>query len=239
MKGNETMSEYFGLDIFATKGIEYLVVIGYLLILVPFGFVLSRAGVVPALAKTAAGLGRAVRSWFRTPEGYHFHPGHSWAVPDGEDILKVGMDDFAQKLLGKLDAVILPEPGSRVESGEAGWQVDVDSRQFNMLCPVRGEVVAVNEELLKSPHLISDDPYGRGWLMKVRVPRMRPALRNLLSGSLAGVWVDDTMNGLQQRMSGSLGVVLQDGGLPVSGFARELSPDAWDEVVAEFLLTSE
>ncbi len=108
-----------------------------------------------------------------------------------------------------------------------------------MLCPVRGEVVAVNEELLESPHLISDDPYGRGWLMKVRVPRMRPALRNLLSGSLAKAWIDDTMEVLQQRMSGSLGVVLQDGGLPVSGFARELSPEAWDEVVAEFLLTSE
>jgi hypothetical protein len=75
--------------------------------------------------------------------------------------------------------------------------------------------------------------------MKVRVPRMRTALRNLMSGSLAGAWIDDTMNVLQQRMDGSLGVVLQDGGLPVSGFARELSPEAWDEVVEEFLLTSE
>jgi glycine cleavage system H lipoate-binding protein len=239
MKGNATMLEYFGLDIFATKGIEYLVVIGYLLVLVPFGLVLSRARVAPALAGTVSRVGRAMRSWFQMPEGYHFHPGHSWAVPDGEDILKVGMDEFAQKLLGKLDAVVLPEPGSRVESGEAGWQVDVDSRQFDMLCPVRGEVVAINEELLESPHLISDDPYGRGWLMKVRVPRMRPALRNLLSGSLAKAWIDDTMEVLQQRMSGNLGVVLQDGGLPVSGFARELSPEAWDEVVAEFLLTSE
>ncbi len=233
------MLEYFGLELFATKGIEYIVVIGYLLVLVPFGFFLSRAGVGPALAGTVSRVGRAVRSWFHMPEGYYFHPGHGWAVPDGEDILKVGMDDFAQKLLGKLDAVVLPEPGSRVESGEAGWQVDVDSRQFDMLCPVRGEVVAVNKELLESPHLIADDPYGRGWLMKVRVPRMRPALRNLLSGSLAKAWIDDTTEVLQQRMSGSLGVVLQDGGLPVSGFARELSPEAWDEVVAEFLLTSE
>jgi glycine cleavage system H lipoate-binding protein len=239
MKGDATMLEYFGLELFATKGIEYLVVIGYLLVLVPFGFALSRAGVGPALAGTVSRVGRAMQSWFHMPEGYHFHPGHSWAVPDGEDTLKVGMDEFAQKLLGKLAAVVLPEPGSRVECGEAGWQVDVDSRQFDMLCPVRGEVVAVNEELLESPHLISDDPYGRGWLMKVRVPRMRPALRNLLSGSLAKAWIDDTTEALQERMSGSLGVVLQDGGVPVSGFARELSPEAWDEVVAEFLLTSE
>jgi glycine cleavage system H lipoate-binding protein len=217
------MLEYFGLELFATKGIEYIIVIGYLLLLVPIGFVLSRAGVGPALAGTAARVGQAIRSWFHVPEGYHFHPGHSWAVPDGEDILKVGMDDFAQKLLGKLDAVV----------------VDVDARRFDMLCPVRGEVVAVNEELLKSPQLVSNDPYGQGWLMKVRVPRMRTALRNLISGSLAGAWIDETMNALQQRMHGSLGVVLQDGGLPVSGFARELSPEAWDEVVEEFLLTSE
>jgi glycine cleavage system H lipoate-binding protein len=233
------MLEYFGLELFATKGIEYIIVIGYLLFLVPVGLVLSRAGVGPALAGTAARVGQAIRSWFHVPEGYHFHPGHSWAIPDGEDILKVGIDDFAQKLLGKLDAVVLPEPGARVESGEAGWQVDVDARRFDMLCPVRGEVVAVNEELLKSPQLVSDDPYGRGWLMKVRVPRMRTALRNLMSGSLVGIWIDETMDALQQRMHGSLGVVLQDGGLPVSGFARELSPEAWDEIVEEFLLTSE
>jgi glycine cleavage system H lipoate-binding protein len=233
------MLEYFGLEIFATKGIEYLVVIGYLMVLVPIGLLLSRAGVASALADTASRLGGAMRSWFHIPEGYHFHPGHTWAVPDGGNILKVGMDDFAQKLLGKLAAVVLPEPGSRVESGEAGWQVDVDSRRFDMLCPVRGEVVAVNEELLESPEVISDDPYGRGWLMKVRVPRMRPALRNLLSGSLADAWIDDTTEVLQQRMSENLGVVLQDGGVPVSGFARELSREAWDEVVAEFLLTSE
>jgi glycine cleavage system H lipoate-binding protein len=233
------MLEYFGLELFATKGIEYLVVIGYLLVLVPVGFLLSRARVGPALAGVVSRVGRAMRSWFHMPEGYHFHPGHSWAVPDGEDILKVGMDDFAQKLLGKLSAVVLPEPGSRVESGEVGWQVAVDSRQFDMLCPVRGEVVAVNEGLLESPHLVSDDPYGGGWLMKVRVPRMRSALRSLMSGSLAAAWIDDTVEALQTRMDGSLGVVLQDGGLPVSGFARELSPDAWDEVVEEFLLTSE
>jgi glycine cleavage system H lipoate-binding protein len=239
MKGNAAMLEYLGVELFATKGIEYIVVIGYLLVLVPFGFVLSRAGVGPALAGAASRVGRAMRSWFHMPEDYHFHPGHSWAAPDGEDVLKVGMDDFAQKLLGKLTAVALPEPGSRVEFGEAGWQVDVDSKQFDMLCPVRGEVVAVNEELLESPHLISDDPYGRGWLMKVRVPGTRPALRNLMSGSVAGAWIDDTMEVLQQRMDAGLGVVLQDGGLPVSGFARELSPEAWDEVVEDFLLTSE
>ncbi len=234
--------EYFGLEIFATKGIEYLVLIAYLLVLVPFGFFLSRAGMVPAVVSAVARVGQGMRSWFHMPEDYHFHPGHSWAVPDGDEgIVKVGMDDFSQKLLGKLDAVVLPEPGSRVECGEAGWQIDVDSKQFDMLCPVRGEVVAVNEELLTSPHLISDDPYGEGWLMKVRVPETRPALRNLLSGSLAGAWFDDTMDVLHEKMNGNekLGVVLQDGGLPVSGFVRELSPDAWDEVVTEFLLTSE
>ena len=99
------------------------------------------------------------------------------------------------------------------------------------------EVVAVNQEALKSTELIERDPYGKGWLLKIRVSKMKPNLRNLLSGKLAVAWLENAVGSLRQRMAGELGVVMQDGGLPVSGFAKVLSPEKWDEIAAEFFLT--
>ena len=131
----------------------------------------------------------------------------------------------------------LPEANFRVEQGEIGWRIQSDSKLIDVLSPVNGNVIAVNEEVLKSPELIEQDPYGKGWLFKVQVSKMKPNLRNLLSGKLAVAWMENTVRTLQERMAGDLGVVMQDGGLPVSGFAKALSPDKWDDIAAEFLLT--
>lgn len=66
---------------------------------------------------------------------------------------------------------------------------------------------------------------------------MTANLKNLLTGKLAVAWMENTVQTLRQRMAGDLGVVMQDGGLPVSGFAKELAPEKWDEIAAEFFLT--
>ena len=91
----------------------------------------------------------------------------------------------------------------------------------------------------RRPELVNEDPYGRGWLMKVRVPRVKSNVSNLLGGSLALEWMEQAARSLRRRMSGELGEVMQDGGLPVVGIAKNLSPEKWDELAREFLLTGE
>jgi hypothetical protein len=102
---------------------------------------------------------------------------------------------------------------------------------------VEGEVIERNEAALRSPGLINSDPYGDGWLIKIRSSRMKANLKGLLHGRLARAWMEMTENALRQKMSGRLGPVLQDGGLPVSGIARGLSSERWDEIARDFLLT--
>jgi glycine cleavage system H lipoate-binding protein len=220
-------------DLFATKGLEYILVIAFLITLVVFWKLLNRQG-RPAVGRPA----RTSRvEWFTLADNLYYHQGHSWArVEDGE-VVTVGIDDFAQKLLGKPDALELPPVGSRIEQGENGWKLRIGSVYINLLSPVDGKVSAVNEEVLKSPELITTDPYGRGWLLKVKASKLNRDLKNLLSGELASAWMDQTVDALRRRMSGNLGVALQDGGMPVSGFVRNLSPDKWDEFANEFLLT--
>ncbi len=231
------MEGFTYVDLFATKGIEYLVVIGFLLMLIPLWRLLSapaRTGVA-----TVRRLAPALSSWFSLPEGLYYHQGHSWAVPEGRGLVKVGLDDFAQKLMGRPARVELPKVGSRVEQGEVGWRLGVDSKTIEMLSPVTGEVVAVNKEVLESPQVINEDPYGRGWLMMIRPHNVMANIKNLLKGKLASAWMEATTDALRERMGGEMGLLYQDGGLPLSGIARALSPEGWDRLAKEFFLTAE
>jgi hypothetical protein len=112
-----------------------------------------------------------------------------------------------------------------------------NGKSVDMLSPVDGTVVAVNEHVAGAPETSGGDPYGEGWLLKVRAPRLGVNLKHLLSGSLAKHWMEDVCDSLRSRMSPGLGQVIQDGGLPVEGMARSLDREGWDAVAKEFLLT--
>jgi glycine cleavage system H lipoate-binding protein len=231
------MEGFSFVDIYATKGIEYLIVIGFLATFVFFcRYLVLRTG--------ESGEGSTpseVVEWFRVPGELHFHQGHSWAMEGRDGVASVGLDDFAQKLVGRVESVDLPPVGSRLAQGEKGWILRVGSRGIPMLSPLDGEVVAINEEAVRSPEIVNEDPFGKGWLLKVR-PRT-----NLLSGRLAMRWTEETLHGLRLTMGGSLGPlyqdggttlpVHQDGGTPVTGIARALYGEEWEAKVKEHFLT--
>lgn len=231
------MEGFTYVDLFATKSIEYLLVIGFLLVLIPFWRFLrvpARTG-LEAVRRVMSSLAQ----WFFLPEGFYYHQGHSWVMPQGADLVKVGVDDFAQKLVGRSNSVNLPQIGSRIEQGEVGWKLGIDAKSIDMLSPVTGDVVAINKDIVKNPDLINQDPYGKGWLMMVKPHNKKATAKNLLTGRLATAWMEKTADALRERMGGELGVIYQDGGLPVTGIAKALNPDEWDKVAQEFLLTRE
>jgi glycine cleavage system H protein len=224
---------------YAAKVADYLVAVAFLLLFIPFWRfvnVPSAAGEI-ALAPVRRLLDQFA-GWFVLPEHAYFHPGHGWARFDDGQFVTVGMDDFAQKLVGDLSAVSLPAPGSRVEQGERGWSLTTpEAKSIDMLSPVEGTVVAVNERVVASPEIVRSDPYGDGWLFKVRAARPRADLNQLLSGTLAKRWMEEATDAIQRMISPELGRVLQDGGMPVHGIARSLDAEKWDELCRRFFLT--
>ena len=231
------MEGFTYVDLYATKGFEYLLAIVFLLTLIPFWRLLSRPAA--AVSRAVRRMVPAISEWFRLPEGIYYHQGHSWAMPEGGHIVKVGLDDFAQKLVGKIDGIAVPKVGTTVNQGEKAWDLRVASTSIEMLSPVDGEVVAVNDRLIDSPDILNTDPYGDAWLMKVRVPKVSGNLKNLLRGTLAQKWMEGVRETLVGRMNYDLGLVYQDGGLPVDGMAKNIDRDHWDELVKEFFLVSE
>jgi glycine cleavage system H protein len=222
------------LTLYSVKALEYLVAVAYLLAFVPFWRYLS-APPAPAAAPSPhlAGAG-----WFRLASDVALHPGHGWARGTGEDgTVTVGLDDFAGRLVGPLTAVCLPRPGSALAQGERGWTLVAGPVAVDMLAPVGGTVVAVNPQVEEAPGVAERDPYGAGWLLKVRPSRWPADAKQLLTGARARRWMEEAGDALRARAAPDLGVVVQDGGVPVRGIARELDPDGWPQLARELLLT--
>ncbi len=197
---------------------------------------LAREAHAQALAQQPA-LEPAWVAGYQMPESLFYHRGHTWARPLDGDTVLVGLDDFARKLIGPPDHLRLPSRGDWLHQGGRAFAVRLDGKGAELVSPVEGEVVEVNRELAARPTLTSDDPYGRGWVLKVKAPNLASNLRNLLSGRLARKWMEDSREALELRLMAFSGSVLQDGGEPASDLGHHLPPGDWDRLVNEFFLT--
>ncbi len=147
---------------------EYAIAISFLVCFVPFWRFLNGGKQLErpvALPRPAPAVEREIG--FALPEALLFHPGHAWARFEGATAL-VGLSDFAQKLVGSIQAIKVPAAGATVGQGEKGWTLQVDGQDVDMLSPVDGKVVAVNDKVLANPQLAKTDPYGEGWLVAVK-----------------------------------------------------------------------
>ena len=92
---------------------------------------------------------------------------HEWIKPEGEHYV-VGITAFAQDQLGDIVYIELPKVGDQLEAGRAFGVIESVKTASDLYAPVSGEVVEVNGELVDQPQSVNDDPYGRGWMVKVR-----------------------------------------------------------------------
>jgi glycine cleavage system H protein len=102
------------------------------------------------------------------PKDLKYSEEHEWARVD-DDIVTVGITDYAQKELGDIVFVELPNEGETLVQSEPFGTVEAVKAVSEIFAPISGEVVKVNEELDDTPQLINQDPYGDGWLVKVRI----------------------------------------------------------------------
>jgi glycine cleavage system H protein len=102
------------------------------------------------------------------PDELRYTAEHEWIAISGS-VASVGITDFAQQALGDVVYVSIPEPGTRVMAGEPCGEVESTKSVSDIYCPVDGEVTEVNSDLDDDPALVNSDPYGAGWLMRVRL----------------------------------------------------------------------
>lgn len=104
----------------------------------------------------------------KVPAELLYHAGHTWARIEG-DRATVGVTDFAQGELGDVVFVELPRVGQALAAGEVFGSVESSKSVSELFSPVAGEVIEVNPALEDAPERINDDPYGDGWMVRIRV----------------------------------------------------------------------
>jgi glycine cleavage system H protein len=167
------------------------------------------------------------------PETLAYHPGHSWALDAGNGRVRIGLDELAASLLGPIQRLDVPQRGRWFRQGEKGWTVVTPQGEAAMLAPAEGEIVAVNQKAVSNPELITQDPYGAGWLLEIFSPDTQVSFRNLLSGALARRWMEQCVTELRQAVSPMAQATALDGGRIAPRLGAELPQEKWLEVTRQ------
>ena len=102
------------------------------------------------------------------PSDLHYTKDHEWVKIDG-DIATVGVTDFAQGELGDIAYVEIETEGESLEAGDVFGTVEAVKTVSDLFMPVSGEVLEINGELESNPELVNSDPYGEGWMIKIKI----------------------------------------------------------------------
>lgn len=191
----------------------------------------------PAKRESALRLQPGLVGGFRVPENLRYHPGHTWALTESPSLVRVGMDDFASKLTGKLDRISLPQRGQWIRQGQKICTLHRDGTTVDMVSPMEGSVADINEAVVQDPKLALRDPYGEGWLLTVQSPDAKTNFRNLLGGGLARWWTEESASRLQRKMPMALGALAQDGGVAMDNLTAQIPNQDWAQIAKEFFLS--
>ena len=119
---------------------------------------------------------------YNMPDELYYNQDHSWARADGTKIT-VGMTDFFQQEAGDIVFVDLPEEEDEVSQGEICGKIQSRKWIGNLVAPISGEIVEINEDLEDEPELINSDPYGKGWILVIEAgDDLKSELENLIQG---------------------------------------------------------
>src|SRR5579864_4583083 len=200
--------------------------------------VVKQPVIQPVIRETPAQIVPAMVSGFQVPENVRYHSGHTWALSESSELVRVGLDDFASKLIGKIDSINLPQRGRWVRQGQKIWTIFRDGKSVDMVSPIEGTVSAVNDAVMNDPDLARRDPYGEGWLVTVQAPDSKINFRNLIGGALARMWTEDSALRLRKRMPVAMASALaQDGGVAVDDVTAHLPNEDWAALTKEFFLS--
>lgn len=155
-----------------------------------------------------------------------YHRGHTWAQPESDGTVTVGLDDLAARLVATPDSVTLPEPGSHLEVNGTAFHLCKRNADVRVLSPIDGEVVETGGP-------------DRGWYLRVRPAATdEPAFRHLLRGAEIRPWLMRELERLQLTLAaeGAAAPALADGGLPVADISASYPKANWDAVCGEMFL---
>jgi glycine cleavage system H lipoate-binding protein len=172
---------------------------------------------------------------FKLPHGYYLHRGHTWVKIEEGSTVRVGLDDFALRLLGPLDRVEAPLMGKQVEQDRDDILLSRSSNTARVQSPISGVVTDINPGLREKGRLANDDPYTSGWVMRLHSDNLRRDLKNLMIGDQASEYLDGEIDRLYEVIEEEAGPLAADGGYLGDDIFGNLPQTSWQKLTRLFL----
>jgi len=172
---------------------------------------------------------------YLVPLHLYFHRGHTWARVECNGIVRVGIDDFAAKLVGKVETVELPRIGEKICQGSYASEIRQNGHKARIRSPMDGMVVAVNPEWANRK-ISLHDPYGKDWMFLLEPANLKQDLANLLYGYDAKAWMNADAERLFNLLQAKLGPTALKGAILTAQVREKIPEPEWEEMLKQFLL---
>jgi glycine cleavage system H protein len=228
-------------NIFETKGIEYLIIIAFLLLIIPFWIVINKqTGMTKQLKKTIGILSSGI---LRIPQGLFYNNNHTWTHLEKSGNAKVGLDDLLLHLTGEVKFINLKKPGNFINKGEVLADIDQNGKLLQIHSPISGRIMKTNTLLYDNPGVLNEDPYGEGWVYQIKPSEWIEDTSSYYFAEAAVEWARKELERfkdflaftLKKHSSESSMVVLQDGGELRDRPLSELPDEVWRDFQKYFL----
>ena len=228
-------------NIFETKGIEYLAIIVFFAILIPFWIILNKkVKISKEFQKT---LGVLTAKVLRIPQGLFYSKNHTWTHLEVSGVAKVGIDDLLLHITGNVKVTNLKEPGKRVNKGEVLAEIVRNGKQLKILSPISGEILNTNSLLNEDTEIINQDPYGQGWIYKIKPTNWSAETNSYYLAQEATNWSnmelirfkDFLANSMKKYSAEPALLTFQDGGELCDNPISELPNELWQDFQKDFL----
>jgi glycine cleavage system H lipoate-binding protein len=174
---------------------------------------------------------------YQLADGYYYHLGHSWARFEHGGRVKVGFDDFAVRLFGPIQTLLLPPLGETLKQSQVGWTFERDQNRAGVLSPVTGTVLSVNHKAQEHPEIMHEDPYHQGWLFILEPDMPKKNLKGLYFGQESVKWMEMEGQKLLKLIGPEYGQLAATGGEPIRDVFSNFPDIGWDVLSKEFLGT--
>jgi glycine cleavage system H protein len=235
------MDGFSYVNIFDTKGIEYIVIIIFLLLLIPFWIILNKKKeIATELRKAIKYLSAKISN---SPPGLYYSQNHTWAFLEKSGAATIGLDDVLLHLTGNIEINYLKDKGEEVRKGDLIAEIDQKGRKLRIFSPISGKILKLNPLVEEIPEIINEDPYDKGWLFSIKPSAWKVETQSCYLAEEAKDWLNGEMVRVRDFVSVNAPkyspdlahITLQDGGELSENLLADMPPELWQDFQKEFL----
>ena len=238
------MDGFSYIDIFDTKGIEYLIVIAFLLLVIPFWRALNKPVRVHVKYPRPAGI--LSSEILNISQGLHYSKFHTWTHLEQSGLARVGVDDLLLHLTGDVKLVNLLLPGDQVRRGDPVAEIRKGNKTLTMASPVSGQVASVNTVLAEEEGAVNREVPGKDWICKINPANWLGETKDMYMGEAARNWTKQELenfkafasNWMNSQSPESFDPIMQTGGELMDHPMEDMPADAWKDFQNKFLSIS-